>query len=160
MVVLTGQCLKQVIHLCPKRIQLHLAFSFVQCKALEVCHMLYVTHTKAQTQNTPKDVLGISLTHIKNFSGNSAKGMSPRFSFLLAIKPEPAGVVPSTGRQKLTECRARLSAGSKLLLRWALYWWAGERADLGMLTLKPHKGSNCPHLCQGTGNLHAFPLRI
>lgn len=102
MVVLRGQCLKQIIRICPKRIQLHLAFSFVQCKALEVSHKLYVTHTKARTQNTPKAVLGISLTHIKNFSGNSAKGMSPRFSFLLAIKQGPAGVVPSRAPDSLS----------------------------------------------------------
>lgn len=76
-----------------------MAFSFVQCKALELCHTLHITHKKAWTQNTPKDVLGISVTHTKNFSGNSAKGMSPRFSFLLAVRQGPAGVVPLTGTQ-------------------------------------------------------------
>lgn len=85
--------------------------------------------------------------------------MSPRFSFLLALKQGPAGLVPSQ-EQQLTEGRARLSVGSKLLLRWALYVWAGRRAHLGMLTLQPHKGRNCLQPCQGTGNLHAFSLRM
>lgn len=63
------------------------------------------------------------------------QGYESQILFPSCCKARPSRGGATDRNTELTEGSARSSAGSKLLLRWALYLWAGNRAHLGMLTL-------------------------
>lgn len=138
-------------------------FLFLSVKHLEICPYTLCQLYKVMNTEAHTNVFSCYLRDAdQKFQWKPCQGDESQILFpSCAVKQCPSWSVPSVSarRQQLTEGNARLSAGSKLFLRWALYLQAGIRVDLGMLTLQPHKGSNCLHLRQCRGNLHAFPTQ-